>query len=237
MCTGRVDLAFILRAFFNGMDGVYIAGCRLDECKYITQGNYYALNIVLLGKRLLEHIGLDSNRLRIEFMSSAEANRFVETVNDFTQMIRERGPIGEKEGLKREELKSRLGELAKLVPYLKIAARKKLSARLKNREEWETLFTREEIETLFRELPSYYIDPTKCQACMTCARRCPAEAILSGKNLIHIIDQEKCIKCGTCLEVCPPRFSAVTKIVGQPPPPPIPEEKRLILRKGKESSH
>lgn len=237
MCTGRVDLAFVLRAFANGMDGVYIAGCRLDECKYITQGNYYALNMVLLGKRLLEHLGVDSKRLRIEFMSSAEANRFVETVNDFTQTIRERGPIGEKEGIKREELRSKLSEVIKLVPYLKMATRKKLSARLKNPEQWEKLFTAEEIESLFRELPSYYIDPAKCQACMTCARRCPADAILSGKNLIHVIDQEKCIRCGTCLEVCPPRFSAVTKLIGEAPPPPIPEEKRVILRKGKEASH
>lgn len=237
MCSGRVDLAFILRAFSNGMDGVYIAGCRLDECKYITQGNYYALNIVLLGKRLLEHIGVDSRRLRIEFMSSAEAIRFVETVSDFIQTIREMGPIGEEEGVKQEELGARLSEVARLVPYLKIATRKKLSARLKNPVDWERLFTPEEIQSLFREVPSYYIDPAKCQACMTCARRCPADAILSGKNLIHIIDQGKCIKCGTCLEVCPPRFSAVTKLIGEAPPPPIPEEKRIITRKGKEGSN
>ncbi|HOL06630.1 MAG TPA: 4Fe-4S binding protein, partial [Syntrophorhabdaceae bacterium] len=81
---------------------------------------------------------------------------------------------------------------------------------------------------------SYWIDPEKCQACMTCARRCPVEAIDSKKNMVHIINQDKCIKCGTCLEACPPRFGAVTKIVGQPVPPPIPEDKRAIVRKGKE---
>lgn len=236
MCTGRVDLIFILRAFSNGMDGVYLAGCRLDECKYTTQGNYYALNIVLLGKRILEHIGLNSDRLKIEFMSSAEANRFVETVNDFTQRIREIGPLGEKERMKKEELESKLNEMMKLVPYLKIATRRKLSSHLKNPDEWSSLFAQDEIENLFRQLPYYYIDPSKCQACMTCARRCPVDAILSGKNLIHIIDQEKCIKCGTCLEVCPPKFSAIQKLVGEAPPPPIPEEKRKIVRKGKEES-
>jgi F420-non-reducing hydrogenase iron-sulfur subunit len=47
MCTGRIDLAHILRAFSNGMDGVFIGGCRLNECNYITQGNYHALNKVL----------------------------------------------------------------------------------------------------------------------------------------------------------------------------------------------
>jgi Fe-S-cluster-containing hydrogenase component 2 len=70
---------------------------------------------------------------------------------------------------------------------------------------------------------------------MTCAKRCPVEAIISAKNQIHVIEQEKCIKCGTCLEVCPPKFRAVTKISGEPVPPPLPEEKRAIVRKKKEN--
>jgi Fe-S-cluster-containing hydrogenase component 2 len=215
------------------MDGVYIAGCRLDECKYITHGNYNALNMVLLCRKIMEHIGLNPERLRIEFMSSSEGNRFVETVNDLIKKVRAIGPFGKSEGLDENELKSKLNEMMKLVPYIKIVKRDKLSSRLKDPEEWNKLFTKDEIETLFRELPSYYIDPEKCQACMTCAKRCPVEAILSGKNLIHIIDQEKCIKCGTCFEVCPSKFSAVTKISGEPVPPPLPEEKRTIVRKSK----
>ncbi len=234
MCTGRVDLAFILRSFYNQMDGVYIAGCRLDECKYVTQGNYYALNMVLLCKRIMEYIGINPDRLRIEFMSSAEGARFAETVSDFTKKVREIGPLGVQEGLDPNQLRVKLNEVKRLVPYIKMVKKQKLVNRVRDPQQWNDLFSREEIETLFRELPAYYIDPEKCQACMTCARRCPVEAILSGKNLIHIIDQEKCIKCGTCLEVCPPRFSAVRKLIGEPPPPPIPEEKRVILRKGKE---
>jgi Fe-S-cluster-containing hydrogenase component 2 len=182
----------------------------------------------------MEYMGLNPERLRIEFMSSAEGSRFAETVNDFVQKIRTIGPFGKSEGLDENALKSKLNEMMKLVPYIKIEKKDKLSSRLKDPEKWESLFTKEEIEILFRELPSYYIDPEKCQACMTCARRCPADAILSGKNLIHIIDQEKCIKCGTCFEVCPPKFRAVTKISGVPVPPPLPEEKRKIVRKGKE---
>src|SRR4030067_398677 len=92
-------------------------------------------------------------------------------------------------------------------------------------------YTTDEIESLFRDVVSYYIDPKKCQACMTCARRCPAEAIISAKNQIHVIDQEKCIKCGTCFEACPSKFGAGTKISGKPVPPPIPEDKRTIVRK------
>jgi NADP-reducing hydrogenase subunit HndC len=85
-----------------------------------------------------------------------------------------------------------------------------------------------------KELISYYIDPDKCKACMICLRQCPTGAIGGDKNQIHIIDQEKCTKCGTCFEVCPPRFNAVKRISGEPVPPPIPEEARIIVRKSKE---
>ena len=84
-----------------------------------------------------------------------------------------------------------------------------------------------------KELISFYIDPAKCQACMICKKKCPADAVDGGKKKIHIVDQEKCTKCGTCFEVCPSRFSAVTKISGEPVPAPIPEEERIIIRKSK----
>jgi coenzyme F420-reducing hydrogenase delta subunit/Fe-S-cluster-containing hydrogenase component 2 len=233
MCSGRVDLEFVLRAFSNGMDGVFIGGCRLNECNYITHGNYHALNMVLLCRKIMEHIGLNPDRLRIEFMSSAEGILFAEVMSEFGNKVKELGPLGKGEGIDQNELKSKLAEITKLVPYIKVVKNEKLASRLENPEEYDTLFTKDEIDKLFSEVISYYIDPEKCQACMTCAKRCPVDAILSGKNLIHIIDQEKCIKCGTCLEACPPKFGAVTKISGEPVPPPIPEEKRTIVRKTK----
>jgi NADH-quinone oxidoreductase subunit F len=82
-----------------------------------------------------------------------------------------------------------------------------------------------------KELISYYIDPVKCRACMICLRKCPANAIDGGKKKIHIIDQEKCTNCGNCFEVCPSKFGAVKKISGEPVPPPIPEEERIIIKK------
>ena len=84
-----------------------------------------------------------------------------------------------------------------------------------------------------KDLISYYIDTEKCQACMICLRKCPAEAIDGGKKKIHVVDQEKCTKCGTCFEVCPSRFGAVKKVSGEPVPVPIPEEERIIIRKSK----
>ena len=85
-----------------------------------------------------------------------------------------------------------------------------------------------------KELISYYIDPEKCKACMICHRNCPSDAIIGEKMKIHVIDQLKCTKCGTCYDMCPPRFGAVKKISGEPVPPPIPEEERLIKRPRKE---
>ena len=82
-----------------------------------------------------------------------------------------------------------------------------------------------------KELIAFYIDPKKCTACMICLRKCPADAITGGKNLIHVIDQEKCTNCGTCFEVCPARFSAVRRLSGEPVPPPVPEEERILVRK------
>jgi len=233
MCSGRVDLEFVLRAFSNGMDGVFIGGCRLNECNYITHGNYHALNMVLLCRKIMEHIGLNPDRLRIEFMSSAEGILFAEVMSEFGNKVKELGPLGKGEGIDQNELKSKLAEITKLVPYIKVVKNEKLASRLVNPEQYDTLFTKDEIDKLFSEVISYYIDPEKCQACMTCAKRCPVEAIVGGKNLIHVIDQEKCIKCGTCFEVCPPKFRAVMEITGAPVPPPIPEEKRTIVRKSK----
>ena len=86
-----------------------------------------------------------------------------------------------------------------------------------------------------KELISYYIDPNKCQACLSCGRKCPAEAIDGDKNLIHVVIQDKCTKCGSCLEACPPRFAAVRKISGEPVPAPLPQESRTIVRKSKQS--
>jgi F420-non-reducing hydrogenase iron-sulfur subunit len=233
MCSGRVDLEFVLRDFSNGMDGVFIGGCRLNECNYATHGNYDALNMVLLCKRIMEYMGLNAERLRIAFMSSAEGTAFAEVMSEFGSKVKELGPLGKAEGIDEDELKSKLAGIRKLVPYIKVVKNEKLASHLVHPDEYDTLFTLDEIDKLFSEVISYYIDPEKCQACMICAKRCPVEAIYSAKNQVHVIDQETCIKCGTCLDVCPTRFGAVIRITGGPVPRPLSEEKRTIVRKGK----
>ena len=103
-----------------------------------------------------------------------------------------------------------------------------------DQEGYANLYTREEVDRIIREAPSYAIDPDKWQGCMICARRCPVEAIWGGKKQVHVIDQERCVKCGTCLEVCPLPFSAVTKCLS-PFPPPVPPGAIAAGENGKET--
>jgi F420-non-reducing hydrogenase iron-sulfur subunit len=234
MCSGRVDPAFVIRAFQKGNDAVFIGGCKLNECNYTTHGNFHALNMTLLLKRIMEHIGLNPDRLRLAFMSGAEANVFTDHVNNFVKEAKQLGPIGKLEGIDRATLAERLDSVAKLIPYIKRINKDKLGVRIKSPADYENFWTRDEIDRFFSEAIAYYIDPEKCQACMICARRCPEDAIVGGKNQIHVVDQDKCIKCNTCFDVCPPRFNAVTKISGRPVPPPLAEDKRTLVTRVKE---
>ena len=152
MCTGRVDLAFILRAFSNGSDGVFIGGCHLGECNYVTHGNYHALNMVLLCRKIMEHIGLNPERLRIEFMSSGEGILFTEVINDFGKKVKELGPLGKGEGIEENELKFKLEAVTKLIPYIKLVERERLRVPVKSEEEYNKFFTSDEVNRLFNEL-------------------------------------------------------------------------------------
>ncbi len=234
MCSGRVDLKHIFLAFANGADAMFIGGCHINDCHYNPEGNYDALSMVNLCKKLLEHVGINPKRLRLEWVSAGEGIRFANIMNEFGKEIEDLGPLGKSEGVAPAELKSRLEKVGKLIPYFKLTKMKELAIHDPDQQMYTRLYTSEEVDRLIREAPSYYIDPEKCRACMTCAGRCPADAIISLKNQVHIVDQEKCIRCGTCFEVCPPKFRAVTKIVGEPIPPPLPEDQRTIMRKNKE---
>jgi len=152
MCTGRVDLAFVLRAFSNGADGVFIGGCHLNECHYITDGNYHALNMVLLCKKLMEHIGINPERLRLEWVSAGEGIRFAEVITDFTKKLKELGPLGIGEGIDENGLKLKLEAVKNLVPYIKLVERERLRVRFDTEDEYNEFFASDEVDRLFREL-------------------------------------------------------------------------------------
>ena len=152
MCSGRVDLAFVLRAFSKGTDGVFIGGCHLNECNYITHGNYHALGMVLLCKKIMEHIGLNPERLRIESLCPGEGIRFAEVMNDFGKKVKELGPLGKGEGIDEKGLKFKLEAVTKLIPYIRLVERERLRVPFKSEEEYDTFFTSDEFNRLFNEL-------------------------------------------------------------------------------------
>jgi len=152
MCTGRVDPAFIVRAFSNGTDGVFIGGCWPGECHYPTEGNIYALSMVLLTRKLLEHIGVNPQRLRIEWVSAAEGIRFAEVMNDVARRLQALGPLGEGEGIDKNALKLRLEAVENLLPYIKLVERERLGVRFETEEKVNEFFRSDECDRLFREL-------------------------------------------------------------------------------------
>lgn len=92
MCTGRVDPSFILRAFQLGADGILVAGCHPGDCHY-QEGNFKALRRVLLLKRLLREFGIDERRLRLEWISASEGEKFAKVSTEFAEEVRALGPL------------------------------------------------------------------------------------------------------------------------------------------------
>ena len=92
MCSGRVDPQMVLWAFRNGADGVLIGGCHPGDCHYI-EGNYKTLRRYKLLKKVLPAMGIDPRRLRLEWISASEADKLRNVVDEFTEEIRQLGPI------------------------------------------------------------------------------------------------------------------------------------------------
>lgn len=91
MCSGRVDPVIILEMFANGADGVIVTGCHPGDCHYV-EGNLYEERKIKMLKRLLALTGLELGRLRLEWVSAAEGQRFAQIVTEFTNQIKKLGP-------------------------------------------------------------------------------------------------------------------------------------------------
>jgi len=92
MCSGRVDPSFILKAFALGADGVLIGGCHPGDCHY-SEGNYKTLRRSILLKRMLKDQGIDPRRVRLEWISASEGDKYARIVDEFVQTIKELGPL------------------------------------------------------------------------------------------------------------------------------------------------
>jgi coenzyme F420-reducing hydrogenase delta subunit len=152
MCSGRVDLEHILRAFSNGADGVFIGGCRLNECNYITHGNYDALGNVLIFRKIMGHIGLNPDRLRIEFMSSGDGLILADVITNFCEQTEEIGPLGKSENMDATILKFKLEAVSKLIPYIKLVERERLRVPHKSEDAYRDFFASDKVNQLFKEL-------------------------------------------------------------------------------------
>lgn len=91
MCSARVNPAFILKALLSGIDGVLVSGCHPGDCHYM-KGNYYTRRRMTALRRLLKVVGLEPERVRLEWVSASEGVRFAEVVTEFTETIKRLGP-------------------------------------------------------------------------------------------------------------------------------------------------
>ena len=93
MCSGRVDAEHVIRAFSAGVDGVFIGGCWLGECHYATEGNYDALSMMHLCRESMRKVGINPERLRLEWVSASEGAKWRDVVNEATEKARALGPF------------------------------------------------------------------------------------------------------------------------------------------------
>jgi F420-non-reducing hydrogenase iron-sulfur subunit len=92
MCSGRVDPQFILDALAKGADGVLIGGCHIGDCHY-SEGNFKTLRRFQMLKRLLQDLGIEEKRVRVEWISASEGERVKTVINEMTEQVRTLGPL------------------------------------------------------------------------------------------------------------------------------------------------
>jgi F420-non-reducing hydrogenase iron-sulfur subunit len=93
MCSGGLEPAFVLKAFKEGADGVLVCGCNLGDCHYVD-GNYKTLMRMTLLKKLVKQLGIEEERVRLQWVCASCAEDFVQAVNTITNDVKALGPYG-----------------------------------------------------------------------------------------------------------------------------------------------
>jgi len=91
MCTGTISPYHIIKAFQMGIDGVLIAGCHIGDCHYI-KGNYMTYKRFQVVRDVMNFVGIDEDRLRLEWVSAAEGEKFADVIKGFTEQVEKAGP-------------------------------------------------------------------------------------------------------------------------------------------------
>ena len=91
MCSGMVDPKYVLKAYFEGADGVLIGGCHPGDCHYIN-GNFKARRRVALLKELFKQYGMEEDRLWLRWIGASEGNLFADTIKEMTEKLKSLGP-------------------------------------------------------------------------------------------------------------------------------------------------
>lgn len=92
MCSGRINPSHVLKAFREGADGVFVGGCHLGDCHY-DSGNYKWRRRAELLKMILPELGIEKERFKYEWISASEGEKFQKTITEFTETLKELGPI------------------------------------------------------------------------------------------------------------------------------------------------
>lgn len=100
-CSGRVDPLFIVKAFQMGADGVFLGGCHPGDCHY-SEGNYHTRRRLSLLHPFLSYLGVEPERLRLEWVSASEGKKFSGLISSFTEEITKLGPKGNLQGVEKK---------------------------------------------------------------------------------------------------------------------------------------
>lgn len=197
-CTGEIDITHVLRAFENGIDGVFISGCLKEQCHYID-GNYKAEAMVKFARKLLEKIGFDHERLEMHFISAGMGPRFAEAITEFTEKITKIGP---------NEIKAEPSK------FMEGNKRMFLVSLIKNL----TILPPEKIDLVIDDLDGFgeaALDREKCIGCGSCANICDtwATKATDGEGIRRLtFTQGLCVACKKCEEQCKEEAIKVSRV-------------------------
>lgn len=190
-CSGHVDLLYLLRAVDLGADGVFVAGCLKGGCHYVD-GNLKAERVVNFFKRVLDAVGLGSERAEMFFMAASDAEAFVNAVSSFAERVKSLAPNPRKRALEKLEVAKKRTAVAALVRGIAESLGRLL----------------EELPVVAEVPPAYAevaVNADKCTGCKACELACEYGAIefRDKSSRLLLYSPAECTVCEECFDSCP----------------------------------